>query len=84
MMLPALNAGLSGMQMNQSRLDVAAARIADPAHLSASDPATTRQPAQDLAQPLVDSMIARNGFSASAAVVRRADSLIGSLIDTRA
>lgn len=92
----AFNAGLSGIQAGQRRVDQAASEIASNT-LPVQPPAQTPPSQQvepnlearaatqpDLAESLVGLTQGRNEVQASARVVETADEVLGTLIDTRA
>lgn len=64
---------LGGVQSSLKALDTAARKLA-PAPVSRTEPT-------DLADPLVDALVAQRSLEASAAVVKRADDLLGTLLD---
>lgn len=72
----ALGAGLSGLQTYQRGLDASASKIANPSAVASGG--------GDLENGIVGSIVNKAGFQASAQVVKTADSLLGSLIDTKA
>lgn len=94
----AFNAGLSGIQAGQRRVEQAASEIAgNTLPTQQQQPAPTQQTQQaqptsqarpanepDLAQSLVGLTQGRNEVQASARVVETADEVLGTLIDTRA
>lgn len=94
----AFNAGVSSIQAGQRRLDQAAADIASnavtpPPEQPSSTPApnqvnpapsTAEQNRPDLAESLVALEQARNEVQAGAKVVKTADEVLGTLIDTSA
>jgi flagellar hook protein FlgE len=92
----AFNAGLSGIQAGQRRVEQAASEIASntlPTQPPAeTPPAQQVEPSQqsqantqaDLAESLVGLTQGRNEVQASARVVETADEVLGTLIDTRA
>ena len=65
---------LGGIQSSLKRLDAAAQKIA-----SAS---VRRTEPTELVDPLVDALVAQRALEASAAVLKRADDMLGRLIDT--
>jgi flagellar hook protein FlgE len=92
----AFNAGLSGIQAGQRRVDQAASEIASntlptqapaqtaPAQQVEPNPALRSTTQPDLAESLVGLTQGRNEVQASARVVETADEVLGTLIDTRA
>lgn len=68
-----LQTALGGIQSSLKRLDTAAQRIAA-APVRRDDPT-------ELADPLVEALAAQRSLEASAAVMRRADDALGSLLD---
>lgn len=94
----AFNSGISSIQAGQRRLDQAAADIASnavttPPEQSTSTPppnqvnpapSTAEQNRPDLAESLVALEQARNEVQAGAKVVKTADEVLGTLIDTSA
>ncbi|MDX5372742.1 MAG: pyrroloquinoline quinone biosynthesis protein PqqE [Pseudomonadaceae bacterium] len=92
----AFNAGLSGIQAGQRRVEQAASEIASntlPTQPPAeTPPAQQVEPSQqsqsntqaDLAESLVGLTQGRNEVQANARVVETADEVLGTLIDTRA
>jgi hypothetical protein len=69
----ALQTALGGVQSSLRRLEAAAQKIA-------SAPVRGHEPAE-LADPLVDALVAQRSLEASAAVMRRADEVLGTLLD---
>jgi flagellar hook protein FlgE len=93
----AFNSGISSIQAGQRRLDQAAADIASNAVTRPEQPSSTPAPNQvnpapstaeqtrpDLAESLVALEQARNEVQAGAKVVKTADEVLGTLIDTSA
>jgi flagellar hook protein FlgE len=93
----AFNSGISSIQAGQRRLDQAAADIASNAVTPPEQPSSTPAPNQvnpapstaeqtrpDLAESLVALEQARNEVQAGAKVVKTADEVLGTLIDTSA
>lgn len=83
----AFNAGLSGIQAGQRRVEQAAGEVASAAGAPVQpSPAQQVEPANpsDLAESLVGLTQGRNEVQASARVVETADEVLGTLIDTRA
>ncbi|HEY9102312.1 hypothetical protein [Chitinimonas sp.] len=76
MSLSAIGAGLAGMQRYQSALDVSASRIANMNNWTADG----SDPTGDIVNQVVDKV----GFQASAQVIKTADDVLGTLIDVRA
>jgi hypothetical protein len=68
-----LQTALGGVQSSLKALDQAAQKIA-------TAPVSRDAPA-DLANPLVDALVAQRSLEASAAVMRRADDALGTLLD---
>ncbi len=64
---------LGGVQSSLQRLETAAQKIA-------TAPVRRDEPS-DLADPLVEALVAQRSLEASAAVMRRADDMLGSLLD---
>jgi len=64
---------LGGVRSSLERLDTAAQKIAT-APLRRDEPT-------DLADPLVEALVAQRSLEASAAVMRRADDVLGTLLD---
>jgi flagellar hook-associated protein FlgK len=67
---------LGGVRSSLRRLDTATQQIA-------TAPVRSDEPA-DLADPLVDALATQRALEASAAVLRRADEMLGTLIDALA
>ncbi|TJZ65437.1 hypothetical protein [Chitiniphilus eburneus] len=67
--------GLAGMQTYQRALDVSAARVAS---------AGLRDDTEGLTRGLVGTTEAKDNFQAAAKVVKAADGMIGTLLDTLA
>lgn len=94
----AFNSGISSIQAGQRRLDQAAADIASNAVTTPPEqpsstpppnqvnpaPSTAEQTRPDLAESLVALEQARNEVQAGAKVVKTADEVLGTLIDTSA
>jgi len=78
MSLSAIGAGLAGMQRYQSALDVSASRIANMNNWTADGSGS--DPTGDIVNQVVDKV----GFQASAQVIKTADDVLGTLIDVRA
>ena len=68
-----LQTALGGVQSSLNALDQAARKIA-------TAPVRRDEPT-DLADPLVDALVAQRALEASAAVLRRADDVLGTLVD---
>jgi hypothetical protein len=68
-----LQTALGGVQSGLKRLDAAAQKIA-------TAPVRRDEPT-DVADPLVQALIAQRSLEASAAVLRRADDALGTLLD---
>jgi hypothetical protein len=68
-----LQTALGGVQSSLKALDTAAQKIA-------TAPARTDEPT-DFADPLVDALVAQRTLEASAEVIRRADDMLGTLLD---
>jgi hypothetical protein len=68
-----LQTALGGVQSSLKVLDQAAQKIA-------TAPVRRDEPT-DLAAPLVDALVAQRALEASAAVMRRADDALGTLLD---
>ena len=71
-----LQTALGGVQSSLKRLDTAAQKIA-------TAPVRRDEPT-DLADPLVEALVAQRSLEASAAVMRRADDALGALLDALA
>jgi len=69
----ALQAALRGVQSSLKTLDTAAQKIA-------TAPVRRDEPA-DLADPLVDALVAQRSLEASAVAMKRADDVLGALLD---
>ena len=67
---------LGGVQSGLRKLDEAAQKIA-------TAPERRAEPTE-LADPLVDALVAQRAIGASAAVMKRADDMLGSLLDALA
>ncbi|KAF0811449.1 hypothetical protein IGB42_04067 [Andreprevotia sp. IGB-42] len=78
MSLSALGAGFAGMQNYQRAMDMSAARVASASQLGG----TTAT--DDLASSMVGTLAAKDGFQIAAKVVKAADEMLGTLIDTHA
>jgi len=74
--LTALNSAASGVQTNLRKLNQTAQEVAS-AGAGGGEPT-------DLAAALVDAIVAQHALEASASVMRRADEVLGSIIDTSA
>ena len=68
-----LQTALGGVQSSLKAIDQAAQKIA-------TAPVRHDEPT-DLADPLVDALVAQRSLEASAAVMRRADDALGTLLD---
>ena len=68
-----LQTALGGVQSSLKALDQATQKIA-------TAPVRSDEPT-DLADPLVDALVAQRSLEASAAVMRRADDTLGTLLD---
>ena len=68
-----LQTALGGVQSSLKALDQAAQKIA-------TAPVRRDEPT-DLADPLVDALVAQRSLEASAEVIRRADDALGTLLD---
>jgi hypothetical protein len=68
-----LQTALGGIQSSLKRLDAAAQKIA-------TAPVRRDEPTE-LTDPLVEALVARRSLEASAAVIRRADDTLGTLLD---
>ena len=68
-----LQTALGGVQSSLNALDKAAQKIATAA--------VRRDDPTDLADPLVDALVAQRSLEASAAVMKRADDMLGSVLD---
>jgi flagellar basal body rod protein FlgG len=68
-----LQTALGGIAQNLRRLDAAAQKIAT-AEVTGAEPS-------ELTEPLVEALQAQRAIEASAAVMRRADEALGSLLD---
>lgn len=75
--ISALNNGMAGIQRGMAMADKSAAKIASAENSASGNPA-------DVAEPLVDLMIARLQVEASAKVVETVSETIGSIIDIKA
>jgi len=75
--ISALNSAITGMQRGAAMAEKSAATIANAATSTSSDPA-------DVAEPLVELMMARLQVEASAKVVETVSDTIGTIIDTTA
>ncbi len=64
---------LGGVQSSLKRLDTAAQKIATAP--------VRRDESTELADPLVEALVAQRSLEASAAVMRRADDMLGALLD---
>ncbi len=73
----------TGMQGLQSGLDRASRAAGEIARVGTTNPADNGQ-GGDLATPIVDLKLSELQVKASAAVIRTADEVIGTLIDIRA
>lgn len=93
----AFNSGISSIQAGQRRVDQAAAEIAGNAVAAPPQPAQTPAPNQvnqapetagqghaELAESLVALRVGQHEAQAGARVVRTADEVLGTLIDTKA
>jgi hypothetical protein len=93
----AFSSGISSIQSGQRRVDQAAAEIAGNAVAAPSQPAQTPAPNQvnpspeaagqgpaDLAESLAALRVGQHEAQAGARVVRTADEVLGTLIDTKA
>lgn len=93
----AFNSGISSIQAGQRRVDQAAAEIAGSAVAATSQAAQTPAPNQvdpapdaaghgraDLSESLVALRVGQHEAQAGARVVRTADEVLGTLIDTKA
>lgn len=76
-MIGAINEALSGLQMNQSRFEQHASRIARAGLQDGAEPV-------DLAGEVVGTNVARRGYEANLAVLRTADEMVGTLLDVLA
>jgi hypothetical protein len=72
----AFQTALGGMQSSLKALDAAAQKIA-------TAPVRRDEPT-DLADPLVDALVAQRSLEASATVMKRADDVLGTLLDALA
>ena len=79
-MISAIQHALFGMNYHRKMLDDAAYNIS---RASASYTEGSGPPV-DLAQEMVDMLVAKHGFSANVKTIQVADSLIGTLLDTYA
>ena len=68
-----IQTALGGVQSSLNALDKAAQKIA-------AAPARRDEPT-DLADPLVDALVAQRSLEASAAVIKRGDEVLGTLLD---
>ena len=68
-----LQTALGGVQSSLKRLDTAAQKIATAA--------VRRDEPTELVDPLVEALVAQRSLEASAAVIRRADDALGTLLD---
>lgn len=75
--ISALNNGVTGIQRGMAIAERSAAKIASAENMSSSNPV-------NVAEPLVDLMIARLQVEASAKVVESVSETIGSVIDIKA
>jgi len=75
--ISALNSGVAGMQRGIAMAEKSAATIASAATSTSGNPS-------DVAEPLVELMMARLQVEASAKVVDTISDTIGTLIDTKA
>jgi len=78
-MLPAIQSALSGLHQNQNRF-VRAADSISRWGLPGEDGAVAQR--IDLAREMVETIEARHGYGANALVIRTADEMLGSLLDT--
>lgn len=76
-MISAISSGLAGIQRGMQQMDRSASAIARMG-------TTNEGGAGELATNLVDLMQAKNQVKANVAVVKSADDMLGTLIDTRA
>ncbi len=75
--ITALNAGITGIQRGMAIAEKSASTIASAENSASGNPA-------DVAEPLVDLMMARLQVEASAKVVETVSDTIGTLIDIKA
>ena len=75
MSIGAIGAGLAGMQAYQGMVDGGASKVAR---------ASTTDSTDDMAGGIIQSVVGKDGFMAAAKVVKSANDMIGSLIDTTA
>ncbi len=75
--ISALNSGIVGIQRGMATAEKSAATIASAQNSTSGNPA-------DVAEPLVELMMARLQVEASAKVVERISETIGTLIDIKA
>ena len=73
-LINALNTGILGIQRGLAQAQRSAATVA-------SADSMTPDQASDLAEPMIDLMIARNQVEASAKVVKTMDETLGTIID---
>lgn len=75
--ITALNAGITGIQRGMAAAEKSASSIASAQNSTSGNPA-------DVAEPLVELMMARLQIEASAKVVETVSETMGTIIDTKA